>query len=171
MRNEEFRPIPGFSGYEISRKGRVRTATGYALAASPTGAVQLRRCGRVCRVPVAALLAAAFPPEPAPESQRNGAAQLVCPFCGKRFVKSYSTQRYCGRACAGEAIRRQRAKYQRARREAIRAEEKPADAAELGGKRRCHDCGRPTWNYRCEKCWAKLRSRTDVEEDVYVCAL
>lgn len=23
--------------------------------------------------------------------------------------------------------------------------------------RRCHDCGRPTTNYRCDKCWAKIR--------------
>lgn len=25
--------------------------------------------------------------------------------------------------------------------------------------RRCHDCGRPTTDYRCPKCWSKLRSR------------
>jgi len=24
--------------------------------------------------------------------------------------------------------------------------------------RRCHDCGKPTFNYRCEECWRKLRS-------------
>ena len=24
-------------------------------------------------------------------------------------------------------------------------------------KRRCHDCSRRTYNYRCEACWAKLR--------------
>lgn len=31
----------------------------------------------------------------------------------------------------------------------------------LGGratsKRRCHDCGKPTHNYRCNVCWKKLR--------------
>lgn len=26
-----------------------------------------------------------------------------------------------------------------------------------GVKRRCHDCGKPTSNYRCEDCWQKLR--------------
>lgn len=26
-------------------------------------------------------------------------------------------------------------------------------------KRRCHDCGRPTTDYRCPRCWARLRSR------------
>lgn len=30
-----------------------------------------------------------------------------------------------------------------------------------GITRRCHDCGRPTNNYRCASCWRKLR-----EEDV-----
>lgn len=25
--------------------------------------------------------------------------------------------------------------------------------------RRCHDCGRPTADYRCPACWARLRSR------------
>lgn len=25
--------------------------------------------------------------------------------------------------------------------------------------RRCHDCGRPTSDYRCPRCWARLRSR------------
>lgn len=26
-----------------------------------------------------------------------------------------------------------------------------------GALRRCHDCGRPTVNYRCEVCWRKRR--------------
>lgn len=26
------------------------------------------------------------------------------------------------------------------------------------GKRRCHDCGRPTTDYRCAECWRKLRA-------------
>lgn len=30
--------------------------------------------------------------------------------------------------------------------------------ATSGGYRKCHDCGRPTTNYRCSACWAKLRS-------------
>lgn len=28
-------------------------------------------------------------------------------------------------------------------------------------KRRCHDCGKPCNNYRCEKCWAKIRNGSD----------
>jgi hypothetical protein len=38
--------------------------------------------------------------------------------------------------------------------------------------RLCHDCGRPTDNYRCEKCWAKFRSSTDVyNESDFNCRL
>ena len=40
--------------------------------------------------------------------------------------------------------------------------------------RRCHDCGRPTTDYRCPRCWAELRSRggystTDTVQDVETC--
>lgn len=40
--------------------------------------------------------------------------------------------------------------------------------------RRCHDCGAPTTDYRCPRCWAKLRSRggystTDTVQDVETC--
>ena len=30
--------------------------------------------------------------------------------------------------------------------------------------RKCHDCGRPTTDYRCSKCWAKLREKYRYEE-------
>jgi len=30
--------------------------------------------------------------------------------------------------------------------------------------RKCHDCGRPTSDYRCAKCWAKLREKYRYEE-------
>ena len=28
--------------------------------------------------------------------------------------------------------------------------------------RKCHDCGKPTNDYRCPKCWQKIRSRHGV---------
>ena len=31
--------------------------------------------------------------------------------------------------------------------------------------RKCHDCGRPTNNYRCDKCWAKLRKKGEYAEE------
>lgn len=33
-----------------------------------------------------------------------------------------------------------------------------------GFMRKCHDCGRPTSDYRCPKCWAKLREKYRYEE-------
>ena len=33
--------------------------------------------------------------------------------------------------------------------------------------RRCHDCGRPTTDYRCPKCWAKIRRKSGVEDYGY----
>ena len=40
--------------------------------------------------------------------------------------------------------------------------------------RRCHDCGACTTDYRCPRCWARLRSRggystTDAVQDVETC--
>lgn len=31
-------------------------------------------------------------------------------------------------------------------------------------KRKCHDCGRPTWNYRCRECLAKHHKKHGVTE-------
>lgn len=33
--------------------------------------------------------------------------------------------------------------------------------------RRCHDCGAPTTDYRCPKCWAKIRRKSGVEDYGY----
>ena len=32
------------------------------------------------------------------------------------------------------------------------------------GTRHCHDCGKPTPNYRCTECWRKLRERLGLEQ-------
>lgn len=40
-------------------------------------------------------------------------------------------------------------------------ESKPAP---VGKMRRCHDCGRPTADFRCPECWAKLRANYEYEE-------
>lgn len=32
--------------------------------------------------------------------------------------------------------------------------------------RRCHDCGRPTNDYRCPKCWARLRGSVEGMSDI-----
>jgi hypothetical protein len=43
-------------------------------------------------------------------------------------------------------------------------ESKPAP---VGKMRRCHDCGKPTPDFRCPECWRKLRRELDcgIEDD------
>ena len=36
--------------------------------------------------------------------------------------------------------------------------------APVGKMRRCHDCGKPTPDFRCPECWAKLRAKYEYEE-------
>ena len=33
------------------------------------------------------------------------------------------------------------------------------------GMRACHDCGRPTYDYRCSECWKKIRAEQDYSYD------
>ena len=46
------------------------------------------------------------------------------------------------------------------------ARKRPTESrpAPVGRMRRCHDCGRPTTDFRCPKCWAKLRANYEYEE-------
>lgn len=42
--------------------------------------------------------------------------------------------------------------------------------------RKCHDCGKPTNDYRCPKCWARIRgdsvrSYSDVDTEPYTVSL
>lgn len=37
----------------------------------------------------------------------------------------------------------------------------PRSAPTLPPKRLCHDCGKPTTNYRCDECWAKIREKEE----------
>ena len=41
----------------------------------------------------------------------------------------------------------------------LRGGPKPRLPKRKGFMRKCHDCGRPTSDYRCAKCWAKLREK------------
>ena len=38
-------------------------------------------------------------------------------------------------------------------------------ATRTAAKRHCHDCGKPTTNYRCEACWERLRKKHGVPAD------
>ena len=41
----------------------------------------------------------------------------------------------------------------------MRARSIRTGGSQMEPTRRCHDCGRPTTDYRCPRCWARLRSR------------
>lgn len=49
------------------------------------------------------------------------------------------------------------------------ARKRPTESrpAPVGKMRRCHDCGKPTWDFRCPDCWRKLRRELDcgIEDD------
>ena len=46
------------------------------------------------------------------------------------------------------------------------ARKRPTESrpAPVGKMRRCHDCGKPTTDFRCPECWAKLRANYEYEE-------
>lgn len=46
----------------------------------------------------------------------------------------------------------------------LRGGPKPRLPKQKAHMRKCHDCGRPTSDYRCAKCWAKLREKYKYEE-------
>ena len=75
----------------------------------------------------------------------------TCPVCGKEFVPYSEAQKFCCTTCRKQAAIKGRVK-----------------SIKKGSRRtrRCHDCGKPTDNYRCEKCWYKLRSKLGLTLDV-----
>lgn len=47
----------------------------------------------------------------------------------------------------------------------ISIQEGTAERRALKKSRRCHDCGKPTADYRCAACWAKIRGGTENRTD------
>lgn len=84
-----------------------------------------------------------------------------CQQCGKALTSSQKGQRYCSCLCAGAARR----KVKPPKREYTRPVMEEIDwvPTEKNKKRPCHDCGKPTYNYRCSECWAKLRKKFDIQ--------
>ena len=80
----------------------------------------------------------------------------ICPKCGESFTPKHFNQIYCSPQCK-EIMPH-----------CSRPQKKPSS-----GKRVCHDCGKPTTNYRCDECWAKLRRRNglaiaDTDEEMAI---
>lgn len=75
----------------------------------------------------------------------------TCQVCGATFHGS-AGQIYCSVKCRYKAQAQNVTKIMREKRA-------------LKATRRCHDCGKPTPDYRCPKCLAKWRKKHGVSED------
>lgn len=75
----------------------------------------------------------------------------VCAQCGRPFY-GHGNARFCGDAC-------------RRRHSEAEGRESPRRKPDAVAVRACHDCGRPTADYRCSACWEKFRQRYGVAAD------
>lgn len=73
----------------------------------------------------------------------------VCPCCGKEFLCSKANPVYCSYVC--------KRKMEPPKSQPKRLSSKTTGY--LAPKRKCHDCKRPTDNYRCPECWEKYRAK------------
>lgn len=92
--------------------------------------------------------------------------QKPCVICGKIF-EATKCKKFCSPECKHEGVKRQQNELNRRRREAIAAEDE-AFAKTVNYKRACHDCGKPTYNYRCLPCRLKWQLRHGViDKELY----
>lgn len=88
-----------------------------------------------------------------------------CPVCGEDITDLHGGRRYCSLDCSkiGE-VRRQMKKRLAAKERRLKGECAPAKATEIL-RRKCHDCGRPTSDYRCPACLRAWRQKHGVPVD------
>lgn len=213
----EWRDVPGFPGYQVSERGKLRKkGTRYELGMCGNK-YSLRGFGGTKRMTKRELLALAWPSEQddMPEAEKarpetplsekpeaetriekgapfppegfapvpgcegyflNRKGELLRPsgviakprqtankFSFFHFIcgRNYSVGRWLvltfGPGAAAAAGYRERAAILGASQQ-----ERPRRGA--AKKRRCHDCGKPTDNYRCNACWTKLRGFADCQD-------
>ena len=80
-----------------------------------------------------------------------------CVICGEFFFPRNSQQKTCSFSCSEKNAKRLQYKWHR--RGQTTEPPEPVDSAEcgydIGYSRVCHDCGKPTNDYRCSKCRRK----------------
>lgn len=105
----------------------------------------------------------------------------ACPICGKTFSPKNRLHKYCSSTCIKIANARRHAccdtrtcKFcgnpyligtgvgkafcsDECRMKWTDSKKTPAKRRKRMGERECHDCGRPTTDYRCPQCWEKYR--------------
>ena len=84
---------------------------------------------------------------------KKGYGEAECPMCGKIFTLPAPNAIRC-EECRdiSNGHRSRRTQTLRSRGFKLQDGSLPSD---LPPSRKCHDCGRPTNNYRCAECWAK----------------
>ena len=95
--------------------------------------------------------------EAAKQKRKRKPEGFVCAVCGKSFhpTRDRQSRKYCSRECAEKGRR----EYQAQRTMGIR------DALMPPPTRKCHDCGKPTDDYRCAECKARWRAKYGVPTD------
>lgn len=88
--------------------------------------------------------------------QKNAASakrglEKLCPVCGRMFVGSMEHRLFCSDRC--------RILSRKAYKANDMAQVRQAPPSSL---RHCHDCGRPTTDYRCRECLGKWREKHGV---------
>ena len=82
---------------------------------------------------------------------------MFCIVCGKEF-DARTTWQLC---CCDDCRKKRKEEVNRSYYQKVRAGETPKRPVGQDSKpapltrRRCHDCGKPTTNYRCAACWRK----------------
>lgn len=100
---------------------------------------------------------------------KKGFGEAECPMCGKMFILPAPNAIRC-EECRDIANGHRSRRTQTLRSRGLKLQDGslPSD---LPPSRKCHDCGRPTNNYRCAECWAKKVGECDdnAGEEYSVC--
>lgn len=209
----EWRGIPGWPGYQINQRGRVRTVNGYGMTVTKAGIYLLTRDGGREKVAMSELLALAFPPAPepapapAPEPAlepvpaepideefapiahipgfeisragvvRNAATKNIiklrthpdndailwfgAPYKGSGQINVLLVETFGpGAAEAAGFPEPDMRKVESSRKVTAERRDPSLPSKKVQNnpnKRKCASCGKPTVNYRCSKCWEKIR--------------
>lgn len=82
-----------------------------------------------------------------------------CRYCGTPLHRPNPSNPFCSVWCRTQAIAE--GLYSPGDGESRRAA-RPMQMRGHVKMRACHDCGRPTVDYRCPQCWEKLRKSLDI---------
>lgn len=81
----------------------------------------------------------------AQEGEMMQTYKRICPCCGKPFEARAKDKQFCDKAC-----------FYASRTGMSRTEWLFEHGQYM--RRKCHDCGKPTNDYRCPECWRKIRN-------------